>query len=731
MSDQIKDNTSCLKKEWLHLLIAVIVFLINILYLNRMYGYFVLDDELGYWSHAANMAGYDWSGITGKMQWYSYGYSIVLFLIIQLNRLFGGNFIIAYRLAIAVNALFCSSIYIMCYHVAKKVTKHDCLSVISAIVSTLSCVLLFHSRIAWTECYIALITTAIAAITIWDINRNKIWLNILLGFLVGYIYIVHNRNLGIVIAYLVYALLMSVNKNKRAITTVSLLFPLLILLIDGHISNVLKIKMWGTTSNPIDTNNASNRLLLLANVFSVQGIMAAIRTAIGQLWYLGTSSFGLFYLGIFYMFTKIKYYFKMGEVNAALSCSFVLVAFVFTLGISVSSFFQFYIPDSIVNRADIYFYGRYIEAWLPLFTTLGCLQLYSLWDNKKYAFKLLITICFFHFIASISICSVPNINNMVANWICVSGVAALSNILTSKLSYVALILLFYTFLFVLSLCSWCAHNSEKHKAVFYAPLVCLIALSIVSSTKLVDIYINNYQNDIAQLVLGTDQVEDQNIGDNKTLVGIVNNNVPTDKISVTVKRIQFLNPSMKCILASADAIKQYTQNGVEYILLNFDDRVNYSEEFEKSYQEEFADSLDYIVCKYVTNDIGRGIKIPISKFKVMNGTIESDAIYSNDNSSFTMYGPYITLLAGTYNLIIEGELIDSVYTDDCFVDVTTNMGHKQIIKCDHLEKYVDGNNYHIECSFTLDAVSENCEFRMFTTDMVKVRIHCVSIDTVD
>ena len=86
------------------ILFAVIVFVINIIYVGKFNTFYVLNDEFGYWASAAKFAGYDWSSAASTVNYYSYGYSLLLFPLFAVFK----DPAMLYKAALVMNAAMMS-----------------------------------------------------------------------------------------------------------------------------------------------------------------------------------------------------------------------------------------------------------------------------------------------------------------------------------------------------------------------------------------------------------------------------------------------------------------------------------------------------------------------------------------------------------------------------------------------------------------------------------------------
>ena len=87
----------------LYLLFSFIIFLFRIWYIRESNVLAIRNDEYGYWTHAALFSGHDWSDVfAGHMNWYSYGYSLILTPLFWISH----DLHFMYKTAIVLNGIF-------------------------------------------------------------------------------------------------------------------------------------------------------------------------------------------------------------------------------------------------------------------------------------------------------------------------------------------------------------------------------------------------------------------------------------------------------------------------------------------------------------------------------------------------------------------------------------------------------------------------------------------------
>ncbi len=732
MKQFLKEVVSGRKRLFLVGAAFLAVVVVNMLYFNRAFGYFVLDDELGYWSNAAHLAGFDWSGVTGRMNWYSYGYSLILYVLIRIARLFYGNMTAAYRLAVCANALMCGGVFLLGYGAIRRLTEKDeWMALVGGAASALTVMLVSHSRVGWTECTLALLTTAVAAIAVYDPQRKRLALNALLSLLVGYTYLVHNRMAGLLLAFAVYAVAVIIAGDRRLQKALALLLPLAaVIVIDGYASRFFKVKMWGVAESASNPHTVSMMVGKLKALFSVQGALAFVREAIGQLWYLGTSTFGLFYLGLIQVFASLKQSVEKRHVGETLAWGLVLFGFVFCLGVSVVYWFSVYMPDGARGRADVYYYGRYIENWASIYVALGCCRLRRAFDRKPGWIGVGLFAAL-HLLATVSIETVPDMAAKTVNRICVVGTAVVSELFTNRITVRGATIPFLAVAGLFAAAILIGRRRGKLRRLVYVPLIVAILISVAASGKHAKAFIGSYHRSIDKLY----QIEQSELklpdNEPRVLVGFPDSFSPIDNVCVAMKRLQFLKPRSRCGFAKADALEDYLDGRADCLMLNTAAGVEYSAGALAPYRGVYLSESNAIL--FDLNDRGQdpGIDIPMLSVFVENGTVERGRALSGEEGALAVFTPYLPLPAGRYTATVEGRLVSGALSGACSLEVTGEKDQKRLAAVDDPGDGLDGDAFRWTCPFALEQDEETCRIRLRTDSGARVAVTRVTLRRLD
>lgn len=179
-----------------HILVSCIILLFTLLHIQNLNGLSVLNDEFGYWGVASSMVGYDWTPLISQTPYYSFGYSLWLALVMYICK----NPIIMYKLAIVLNALFLIGAYFCCLYSAKRIChiKNQMEPIIISGLVVLFSANLFQAQIAWSETLLVFLMWLAFALFV-SLEERVTWVKIVVYFAVlGYMYMVHQRTIGII-----------------------------------------------------------------------------------------------------------------------------------------------------------------------------------------------------------------------------------------------------------------------------------------------------------------------------------------------------------------------------------------------------------------------------------------------------------------------------------------------------------------------------------------------------
>lgn len=342
-----------------------------------IYGFSAFPDEFGYWSPAAAVLGYDWSEITGLSSYYSYGYSALLTPIL----LFFHGAITTYRAAIILNLfLQCLSIWLFILLIKELFPDED--QNTRAIIATIAVIypawsFYVQTTMAESVLYFGLVLSVYLFLRF--LRKPGIVSGLLLAVILIYLYMVHMRCIGTIIAGAVTIFLWAIcQKKKNFKKQVRMFFILALLIILFAATFVLKdriiqILYHQTSKDVLSWNDYSGIMFRLKKIVNLKGFSYLVKDFCGKALYMGLSTFGIAYFGIAGCVKKAYLSIRKLRKRQASYNDFLWI-YIFLMIL-----FQFLVALIYLNgasapeadRLDNFLHGRYIDFFLPILFVIG------------------------------------------------------------------------------------------------------------------------------------------------------------------------------------------------------------------------------------------------------------------------------------------------------------------------------------------------------------------------
>lgn len=348
---------------------------------------YVYNDEFGYWASAANFAGLDWSETFSKISYYSYGYGIILAILIMIFN----NMALAYKVAIILNGIWLMLSFIFLYKSARilypKINKIYILIV--SFTATIFSSNIAESNYTWPEVFLFFLFSVTIYLAI-SVIRNPGKINIiLLGIISIYSFYVHQRTLGISIAVFLLVMVLIIFKK---IGFKELLYFIIPIIIFGVIFSLIKSdvidSVW-LNGETVDSNNFSGQIEKIISIFSFEGIMKIFLSFCGKLYYVFAATFLLVPLGLVSIWKN--WILSKAKINISDSFfigAFLSVAFLFTMGINTIFMMT---PGNVTHIV----YGRYTDNLLGIFLIIGIIEFWEYGVDIKINLSFLALFSFF------------------------------------------------------------------------------------------------------------------------------------------------------------------------------------------------------------------------------------------------------------------------------------------------------------------------------------------------
>lgn len=349
--------------------IMVLSFLFHIVVLNQLNCWFSTDTD-GYWLHAASFAGYRWGDVAKNMgAFYSWGYSVLLTIPMMLSK----DPVVRYKIAVLINVVLCTLLVPIVYRFSKKVAP-DVARVfhlfIALVVSCYSTYIL-ESAVSLAETTIYFLSILIIYLLYTYFETHKLWIGVLCGFAMGYLYIVHNRCIGMLIAYVIVVMIYGIKRRKWK-ELIALLLPVVLMFIlkEGVQEWLKGIE----NTDGVYTSNTYGAMATKASRLTFYGILSMIKNALGEVWYTLIGTLMIAGFGLMEIITNRlpKRQEGTGDDTGFLYL-YGILSWIFMIGIS--SFFFMRSKAVLSARMDAIIYGRYMEPTLGLFLIMGLIYL--------------------------------------------------------------------------------------------------------------------------------------------------------------------------------------------------------------------------------------------------------------------------------------------------------------------------------------------------------------------
>ena len=334
-------------------------------------------DSLGYIFHAATFTGLDWTGVYRNFNfYYSWGYSLLIALPFRM----ASSFESFYYLAILMNTLFACGMYIVALLLTRKVAPE--LSVLVRTLASITLVLypayMFRNTILLTETVLYFFVLLGILFVYLYIENEKLHWGVLSSIAIGVTYLLHQRSIAVVIAYIITTLVLVFAKKSYKVILIAIFPTVALLIINQLVINWLGIREMHGSAEMFNTY--ARQFSAMGGRFTFDGLISMMSIALGITWYIIIASFGLVGIGIYFVIKRLFYELKEGGTSW-IFYGFILLLTIGMFGLSILSSSSGELPN-LYTRYDWIIYGRYFE------TTTGILLLLGLVEVCRFGLKL-------------------------------------------------------------------------------------------------------------------------------------------------------------------------------------------------------------------------------------------------------------------------------------------------------------------------------------------------------
>lgn len=488
----------------------------------------IIGDEFGYWAAAAFLLNKPWNSVVATNSYYGWGYGLLL---TPIMTLYCDNPSLMYQLAILVNGVILCAILCVTYKCALLLSKDKCqlMCAFLAGVITLYPSCIFDVYNTMPELFLIFLVWVCLYIFIQLSKNNRFQLRYLFFLVVlgCYMFAVHQRTIGLLVAIIVTVILKCILEKTVNYRKAVLLIGVFVgcLLFNFLIKNHYLEWLYAAKGEEALINNDFQAVASsVNNLFSVKAVGQVVISIIGKLYYFNSGTFLFGMVGIASCMKNI-YEKKYNEIN-------IVDVFLVLCIIQAILIAALFMPSGFQIRTDILIYGRYIEYCILPLMLVGLISLIEKkWSKKAiilFVFiYLVITIITSHYIAT------DSINTHMGNIFAIADAFCIKNIENKfAIFFICTRTVLIFFLVVMMI------YANKKRWLQYVSIVIIICYNIHIFTAVYEGNIVLWQQKVNDNVNVVENFKQKRIGED--LLYIYDG-------GVGAKMIQFLLPNEECI----------------------------------------------------------------------------------------------------------------------------------------------------------------------------------------
>lgn len=690
-----------------------IVFMLHVLLAFYKKGIYLSTDEMGVVATSAYFSGEDWSSIVKNIPYYGFGQSLIYIPIFKLTS----NPQIRFIIMGIINSLILSFIPLILFEILNKfIGLNRKKSIVYSFIGGIFPGCMSFTKWIWNEVLLYILPILIIYIILLLLidKKHKKFLSCLLAFLSVYSYSVHGRGIALICTVIFMLLYIKIIYKKDLVNYIYFTVSFGIFY-SGYqfIKQLLLDNLWHIGKDEVIGNTLGS---VINKMISSETILDILKTFFGHFYASILSSYGLLIIVMLYVIIYIYNVMK----NKKYSTSAIKDINNYFNIVTIYSFISFFAALIIGviflsgQNGDYLIYTRYFSNMLLLPVLLGLILINEYGFLKK---KLILVEFIFIVFSSLIFIILKDVG--------FSRPAVFFNIypylggVEGKELIQANIIINIIFLLLMIL------SYIRKKIVYILVSIIFIHSYAYSAINIIiPSYTNTYNSIIeySNIINSINGIEDKV---DKIYYYDYKNYKPYTDSALQFQLPKFKIESLKGEID--DILNNISENSI-IISTNDVFLENYDEKFQRLISDKLNKNHIYIwvygkdLKEFIEKNSGykfndgkwKTIITNFDEFIVNNSKRIDNTICSDGSEGYILYGPYIKLFKGEYNLKIEGRLIKTGINKIGYIDIVSNNGEEIILPKTELSEFLDGDKINLNINFILEEDSELSEIRIFT-----------------